>query len=92
VSERDKRLIDDTGKDIRRMEKREKSPANWAGIAFYGGAVGLLFAVPIVAGAYLGRWLDSLAAGYSVRWTVSLIVLGIAVGAYNAYRFMKGRS
>jgi ATP synthase protein I len=53
--------------------------------------VGLLFVVPIVGGAYLGRWLDSLAAGYSVRWTVSLIVLGIALGAYNAYLFMKGR-
>lgn len=91
MSERDK-LVEDTAKDVRRLEERERAPATWAGIAFYGGTVGLLFVVPIVAGAYLGRWLDSLVAGYSVRWTVSLIVLGIALGAWNAYRFMKDRS
>jgi ATP synthase protein I len=91
MTDRDK-LIEDTGKDLRRLEARERAPATWAGIAFYGGTVGLLFVVPIVAGAYLGRWLDSLVAGYSVRWTVSLIVLGIALGAWNAYQFMKGRS
>ncbi|MGB7988203.1 MAG: AtpZ/AtpI family protein [Candidatus Methylophosphatis roskildensis] len=90
MTDRDK-LIEDTGKDVRRLEERERAPATWAGIAFYGGTVGLLFVVPIVGGAYLGRWLDSLTAGYSVRWTVSLIVLGIALGAYNAYRFMKDR-
>jgi ATP synthase protein I len=91
VTDRQK-LLQDTGKDIRRLEARERAPATWVGIAFYGGTVGLLFVVPIVAGAYLGRWLDSLVSGYSVRWTVSLIVLGVAVGAWNAYHFMRGRS
>ena len=86
------RLIEDTAKDLRRLAERERAPATWAGIAFYGGTVGLLFAVPIVGGAYLGRWLDSLTTGYSVRWTVSLIILGIVLGAYNAYLFIKGRS
>lgn len=90
MTDRD-RLLEDTSKDVHRLEKHEQAPATWVGIAFYGGTVGLLFVVPIVGGAYLGRWLDSLAAGYSVRWTVSLIVLGIALGAYNAYHFMRGR-
>ena len=86
-----KRLLEDTARDVRRLQGRERAPATWVGIAFYGGTVGLLFVVQIVGGAYLGRWLDSLSAGYSVRWTVSLIVLGIALGAYNAYLFMKQR-
>lgn len=86
------KLIEDTDKDVRRLEEKERAPATWLGIAFYGGTVGLLFVAPIVAGAYLGRWLDTLVAGYSVRWTVSCIVLGIALGAYNALRFMRSRS
>jgi ATP synthase protein I len=58
----------------------------------YGGTLGLLFVTPIVGGAYLGRWLDTLVAGYSVRWTVSLIVLGIVVGGYNVMRFLQEKT
>lgn len=82
-------LIEQTKRDIARLAKKEKGPANWIGILFYGGTLGLLFVTPIVLAAYLGRWLDTLAAGYSVRWTVSLIVLGIVTGAYNAFRFIQ---
>lgn len=91
MTDRDK-LLADTDKDVRRLLQKERAPATWFGIAFYGGTVGLLFVVPIVAGAYLGRWLDTLVSGYSVRWTVSCIVLGIALGAYNAFRFMRDKS
>lgn len=91
MTDREK-LIEETGRDLRRLEEHERARSTLIGIAFYGGTVGLLFVVPIVGGAYLGRWLDSLVAGYSVRWTVSLIVLGIASGAWNAYHFIKGRS
>ena len=86
------KLVEETGRDIRRLEERERRPAGLVGILFYGGTLGLLLVVPIVAGAYLGRWLDSLAAGYSVRWTVSLIVLGILVGIYNAVRFVREKT
>lgn len=86
------KLIADTLRDARRLQEKMQRPATWVGIMFYGGTLGLLFVVPIIAGAYLGRWLDSLVTGYSVRWTVSLIVLGIALGAYNAYRFLKEKS
>jgi ATP synthase protein I len=88
MTDRDK-LIADTQRDARRLDLQERLPATWIGVAFYGGVLGLLFAVPIVGGAYLGRWLDGLASGYSVRWTVSLIVLGIAVGGYNVMRFLS---
>lgn len=91
MSDREK-LVAETARDVRRLEEKLRRPATLIGIVFYGGTLGLLFMVPIVAGAYLGRWLDSLVAGYSVRWTMSLIVLGIAVGAYNAYRFLRERS
>lgn len=87
---RDK-LVEDTERDLRRLARHEREPAGMVGLLVYGGTVGLLFVVPTVLGAYLGRWLDSLAHGYSVRWTVSCILLGIALGGYNAYRFIKER-
>lgn len=91
MTDRDK-LLRDTGRDVGRLARRERAPATLVGMVFTGGTLGLLFVVPIVAGAYLGRWLDTLVAGYSVRWTVSLIVLGIGLGAWNAYQFVRERS
>lgn len=91
MKERDK-LTREVDKDLRRLEEKERRPATWTGLLLYGGTLGLLFVIPIVGGAYLGRWLDSLFAGYSVRWTVSLIVLGIAVGAWNVVRFIRDKT
>jgi ATP synthase protein I len=88
MSFRDK-LIQHTQRDLRRLDDKLKRPAAWVGFLLYGGTLGLLFVVPIIAGAYLGRWLDTLVAGYSVRWTLSLIILGIVIGAYNAWRFLQ---
>lgn len=87
-----RRLIDQTGRDMERLGKRERSPARFVlGIAVYGGTLGLLFVVPPVAGAYLGRYLDTLASGYSARWTISLILLGLGLGAYNVLHFLRGK-
>jgi ATP synthase protein I len=86
------KLIRHTRRDIERLKRKTLAAKTWVGILLYGGTLGLLFIVPIVAGAYLGRWLDTLASGYSVRWTVSLIVLGIAVGGYNVFRFLRDRT
>ena len=70
----------------RAAKPRRRGPI---GLLVTGGTIGLLFVVPIVAGAYLGRWLDESGEGYSVHWTVNLIVLGVALGAFNVYRFVK---
>jgi ATP synthase protein I len=82
-------FLEKTRRDIHRLVKKEHQPAGWLGMLFYGGTLGLLFVTPMVLGAYLGRWLDTLVAGYSVRWTVSLIVLGIVTGGYNVFRFIQ---
>jgi len=51
----------------------------------YLGSLGLMLVLPIVVGAYLGRWLDDALAGYSVSWTTSLIVVGVFVGGLNTW-------
>jgi ATP synthase protein I len=53
------------------------------------GTLGLVFVLPVVGGAYLGRWLDGLVEGYSTRWTLSMLFLGIIIGAVNVYLFIR---
>ncbi|MCB1669784.1 MAG: AtpZ/AtpI family protein [Gammaproteobacteria bacterium] len=76
-------------KQARRMQKAERDRSTLLSQTVYLGSLGLVFVLPLVGGAYLGQWLDGLAEGYSVRWTVSLILLGIFVGAMNVYYFIR---
>lgn len=88
MSERE-RLKDEVAKQAKRMEQAERERRTILAQSVYLGTLGLLFIVPLVAGAYLGRWLDGLYEGYSIRWTMSLIVLGLIVGMVNVYLFLK---
>ncbi|HEX6531608.1 MAG TPA: AtpZ/AtpI family protein [Nitrospira sp.] len=81
----ERQLKEEVAKQIRRMEQAEHDQPTLLKQTVYLGTLGLLFVVPIVVGAYVGRWLDGLSAGYSIRWTVSLLILGVAVGALNVY-------
>ena len=76
-------------KRVRRMKQAEKERRSLLGQSVYLGTLGLMFVLPVVAGAYLGQWLDSLAEGYEVRWTVSLILLGVMIGGINVYFFVR---
>ncbi len=76
-------------RQARRIRKAERERPTLIGQTVYIGTLGLLFVLPVIGGAYLGRWLDSLATGYSVRWTVSLILVGVFVGALNSYLFIR---
>jgi ATP synthase protein I len=76
-------------RQARRMKKAEQERPTLIGQTVYIGTLGLLLILPVVGGAYLGHWLDSLVAGYSIRWTVSLILLGVFIGALNVYLFIK---
>lgn len=76
-------------RQARRMEKAERERPTLLAQTVYVGTLGLLFVLPAVGGAYLGRWLDGLMSGYSLRWTLSLILVGVAVGAINVYLFTR---
>ncbi len=78
-------------RDAKRLRTAQRERSGLFGVMLYGGVLGLLFVLPIVGGAYLGRWLDSLSPGYSVRWTMSFIVLGIACGGWNVYWYLRNR-
>lgn len=83
----DEQLRSALERQVRRL--RNARPAGMLGLLVTGGTAGLLLTVPLVLGAYLGRWIDELSPGYSVRWTVNLILLGLAVGVANVYLFFR---
>lgn len=74
---------------VRRMERAEKERSTLLAQTAFIGVLGLLFVLPVIGGAYLGRWLDGLFEGYSMRWTLSLIFLGVVAGAANVYFFVR---
>ena len=84
--ERLRRQVD---RQARRMQQADRDRPTLLAQTAVIGTLGLLFVLPVVAGAYLGRWLDSLAAGYSIRWTLSMIFLGVIIGAINVYFFIR---
>ncbi|CAL1239757.1 AtpZ/AtpI family protein [Candidatus Methylocalor cossyra] len=77
-------------RQAKRMEQAEQErPTLLAQTAFLG-VLALLLVLPVVLGAYLGRWLDALCQGYSVRWTVTLILVGLGLGIANVYLYIRG--
>jgi ATP synthase protein I len=76
-------------RQARRMKKAERERPTLIGQTVYIGTLGLLFVLPVVAGAYLGHWLDEQAAAYSIRWTLSLILLGVFIGGFNVWLFIR---
>ncbi|MEN8261445.1 MAG: AtpZ/AtpI family protein [Pseudomonadota bacterium] len=74
---------------VRRLKKAAFERHTVLASVSYLGVLGLVFVLPVIAGAYLGSWLDNLSAGYSLRWTMSLIILGIVVGIMNVYFLLR---
>jgi len=74
-----------------RIKQAEKDQPTLMSQTVYMGTLGLIFVLPLVGGAYLGSWLDGLATGYSIRWTMSLLFIGVVVGATNVYLFIRER-
>ena len=73
----------------RRMQRAERDRPTLLAQTVYLGSLGLMFILPVVGGAYLGHWLDGRLAGYSMRWTLSLMCIGIVVGAFNVYWLIR---
>lgn len=89
VSRNHEQFREQIERQVRRMEKAKRERPTLLSQTVYIGVLGLVFVLPVVGGAYLGRWLDSLVAGYSIRWTLSMIFLGVVVGAMNVYLLVR---
>jgi ATP synthase protein I len=89
MNKREHSLQKQVERQARRMKQAEHDRPTLIGQTVYLGTLGLVFVLPVVVGAYLGRWLDNLATDYSTRWTLSFIFLGLVVGAVNVYLLIR---
>ena len=70
------------------MEKgrKEQGRSFWSYLGLIG-TVGWTVVLPMLLGVFAGLWLDGkFETGY--KWTLSLLVLGLAVGCFNGWRFI----
>jgi ATP synthase protein I len=84
-----RQLEERVGRQVERMKRAERDRRSLLGETVYLGTLGLLFVLPVIVGAYVGSWLDSRLEGYAVHWTLSMIFLGIIIGAVNVYLFIR---
>jgi ATP synthase protein I len=73
----------------RRMQKAERDRPTLMGQTVYIGSLGILLVLPIVGGVYLGHWLDERSSGYSIHWTIGMLLLGLVIGIINVYLFIR---
>lgn len=54
------------------------------------GVLGWMVVVPMLIGIFIGRWLDGL-FGTAVFWTAPLLLVGLALGCWSAWRWMQSQ-
>jgi ATP synthase protein I len=88
---RDEQLPREVDRQAERIHRAEREHPTLLAQTAYMGTLGLLLVLPLVGGAWLGSWLDERASGYSMRWTLSLMFVGLAIGVSNVYLFIRER-
>ena len=74
-------------KEKRKLQAQRERKSVWAGLGLFG-MVGWSITVPAIGGAALGVWLDK---NYkqTFSWTLSLLVVGLMVGALIAWNWVQ---
>lgn len=54
------------------------------------GGPGWAIVVPTLLGIFLGRWID-FRLGTGIFWTGPLLLLGLSIGCWSAWRWMHGQ-
>ena len=77
-------------KSDRKIKARRESKNIWFGLGMFG-MVGWSVAIPSLLGIGLGIWLDThIQSKYS--WTLMLLVIGVALGCFNAWYWINKES
>jgi ATP synthase protein I len=76
-------------KQVKRMQRADMERPTLLAQSVFMGTLTLLFVLPVIFGAYIGNWLDDKAQGYSIRWTIGLIFVGLVIGVVNVYFYVR---
>ncbi len=71
---------------VNKTDKKAFKPAK--GLAFLG-ALGWNIPIPTFLGVLLGRWCDTHYKVASVSWTLNFLLLGMLLGAFSAWLWLK---
>lgn len=74
-------------REVRRQAERARAEQHmtfWQGLNLVG-SVGWMVVLPMLLGAFAGRWIDR-RSGTGVSWTLSLLFTGVALGCASAWR------
>lgn len=85
----DDELRKNVEKQVKRMQRADKERPTLMAQSVFMGTLTLLFVLPVIFGAYIGNWLDDKAQGYSIRWTIGLIFVGLVTGVVNVYIYVR---
>ena len=82
-------------KSVRRQRARHQNSLRQGEPSFVRylaqvGALGWTIVVPTLLGVFLGRWIDR-RLGTGIFWTGPLLLVGLALGCWSAWRWMHGR-
>jgi ATP synthase protein I len=90
MKKRQQQLKNRIDRQVQRMKQAEQDRPNLLSQTIYLGTLGLVMVLPIVAGAYLGHWLDSWATA-SINWMLCLLLTGVVIGFFNVYFLLKNK-
>lgn len=88
---REAKLRESVRREAERLRRAEKDSGGLLAQTAYVGTLAVLFVLPVLGGGYLGRWIDDQLEGYSVRWTITLLLVGVGIGLANVYLFVRER-
>lgn len=67
----------------RKAERHREAKAQPSSVLLWMRAIGIVgwsIVVPTLIGLFFGRWLDEAAPSGSISWTLTLLLIGLAVG------------
>jgi ATP synthase protein I len=89
----DDRFRDEIGRKAeRKLNARRSDERNaWFWLGMFG-LVGWAVAVPSLLGVALGLWLDRRFPAGEASWTLTFLIIGVALGCLNAWYWVKRES